>query len=404
MKKDSLPLDLSLCMIAKNEEEFLDRHLPVVAPLASEFIYVDTGSADKSITIAKKYTSKIFFKEWESDFAKVRNFALKKASKKWILVLDADEVISPRDFPLISSALKNHPGVGGFIFRQRSYLLDPDDENFIVNRTDYEEGKEFRGYMDVSVVRIFENKPSVHYTGAAHDMVEYSIAERPKIDLKIPIHHYGMARSREKIKEKDEEYLRQLKKDVENHPEIFKTRFTLGRHLYRLCRFQEAEEELLKAIDIRPSSDTAFLNLSMAVLEQGKIKEAEKSIKKSLEYNAVNPEAWNILGVIKVRENDLKKSEELFRNACRINPESPKFNCNLSSSLISQGKYEEAESIVAKILERFHDYVPALVNHLKILVCKKKYPQAVEVSKVILRLNKDFAATVKDILTKIKTS
>ena len=126
MKKENYHLDLTLCMIAKNEEEFLSKHLPMITPLVSEFIFVDTGSNDRSVQVASENGAEVFEREWQSDFAEVRNFAIRKATKKWILVLDADEIISPKDFPIIAEELEKNPDAGGFIFRQRNYLIDPD--------------------------------------------------------------------------------------------------------------------------------------------------------------------------------------------------------------------------------------------------------------------------------------
>ena len=46
--------------------------------------------------IAKKY-GKVYDFRWCDDFSKARNFSISKATKDWILVLDADEIISKDD-------------------------------------------------------------------------------------------------------------------------------------------------------------------------------------------------------------------------------------------------------------------------------------------------------------------
>ena len=158
MTAEYYDLDLSFCMIAKNEEHFLSLHCSVISPLISEFIFVDTGSTDRSMEIARQYGARIFQKKWENDFAAVRNYALKQATKKWILVLDADEIISPRDFPALASCLKSNPDAGGFVFRIRNYLNDPDYENWLPNLADCEEGKGYKGFTEFTVVKLFENK------------------------------------------------------------------------------------------------------------------------------------------------------------------------------------------------------------------------------------------------------
>ena len=78
-------------MIVKNEEKFLQRCLDSVD--VDEIIVVDTGSTDKTKEIARNYTGKVYDFKWVDDFSKARNFSISKATKEWILVLDADEVI-----------------------------------------------------------------------------------------------------------------------------------------------------------------------------------------------------------------------------------------------------------------------------------------------------------------------
>ena len=77
---------LSLCMIVKDEEQFLEQCLSSVKDLVDEIIIVDTGSTDKTIDIAKKFTNNIHNFKWCDDFSKARNESLKHATKDWILI------------------------------------------------------------------------------------------------------------------------------------------------------------------------------------------------------------------------------------------------------------------------------------------------------------------------------
>ena len=89
--------EISLCMIIKNEEETIGRCLESVKDLVDEIIIVDTGSSDKSKEIVSKYTDKIYDFEWVDDFAKARNFSFSKATKDYIMWLDADDVMLEED-------------------------------------------------------------------------------------------------------------------------------------------------------------------------------------------------------------------------------------------------------------------------------------------------------------------
>ena len=57
-------IQISLCMIVKNEEKVLERCLASVADMMDEIVIVDTGSTDRTKEIAKKYTDKIFDFKW----------------------------------------------------------------------------------------------------------------------------------------------------------------------------------------------------------------------------------------------------------------------------------------------------------------------------------------------------
>ncbi|MCI5731141.1 MAG: glycosyltransferase family 2 protein [Eubacterium sp.] len=86
-------VEISLCMIVKNEEKVLARCLDSIVDLMDEIIIVDTGSTDATKEIAARYTDKIYDFAWIQDFSAARNFAFSKATKDYIYTADADEVL-----------------------------------------------------------------------------------------------------------------------------------------------------------------------------------------------------------------------------------------------------------------------------------------------------------------------
>jgi glycosyltransferase involved in cell wall biosynthesis len=85
-------ITVSLCMIVKNEEKTLDRCLKSIQKAVDEIIIVDTGSTDKTKSIAEKYTDKIYDFEWINDFSAARNEAYSKATMDYQMWLDADDI------------------------------------------------------------------------------------------------------------------------------------------------------------------------------------------------------------------------------------------------------------------------------------------------------------------------
>src|SRR3989338_6646287 len=98
---------ISLCMIAKNEEKHIEECLNSVKDIVDEIIIVDTGRTDKTKQIGKKFNAKIFDFKWVDDFSAARNKSLKHATKDWILVLDADEVVESIDLNKIKELTKD---------------------------------------------------------------------------------------------------------------------------------------------------------------------------------------------------------------------------------------------------------------------------------------------------------
>ncbi|MBB4823307.1 glycosyltransferase involved in cell wall biosynthesis [Sporosarcina luteola] len=93
----SIPSELSLCMIVRDEEEVLERCLRSIHDLVDEIIIVDTGSTDRTKQIAKSFTDSIYDFEWMDDFAAARNYSFSQATKDYILWLDADDVLLDSD-------------------------------------------------------------------------------------------------------------------------------------------------------------------------------------------------------------------------------------------------------------------------------------------------------------------
>ena len=100
-------ISISLCMIVKNEEETLERCLNCVKDIADEIIIVDTGSTDKTKEIAYNFTDKVYDFKWCDDFSKARNFSFSKATKEYIMWLDADDIILEKDITKLKYLKEN---------------------------------------------------------------------------------------------------------------------------------------------------------------------------------------------------------------------------------------------------------------------------------------------------------
>ena len=86
-------MSLSVGLITYNEERRLGRTLESIKNIADEIIIVDSNSTDNTVEIAKEYGAKLYVENWKG-YGLQKNSVIEKCTKDWILLIDADEVIS----------------------------------------------------------------------------------------------------------------------------------------------------------------------------------------------------------------------------------------------------------------------------------------------------------------------
>jgi glycosyltransferase involved in cell wall biosynthesis len=88
-------LPISVCMISGAEAGRVGRALESIAGWTSELVVVlNDDVRDETEAIALKHGAKVFREPWKGHISQ-KNSAAAKATKEWILGLDADEVVSP---------------------------------------------------------------------------------------------------------------------------------------------------------------------------------------------------------------------------------------------------------------------------------------------------------------------
>jgi hypothetical protein len=84
---------LTVCIVAQNEERNLPRVLRSAQGIADEIVVVDGGSTDRTGEIAREFGARVHQREF-TNHADQKNFAASLSSNDWIFLLDADEEIS----------------------------------------------------------------------------------------------------------------------------------------------------------------------------------------------------------------------------------------------------------------------------------------------------------------------
>ncbi|MDL2248525.1 glycosyltransferase [Tyzzerella sp. OttesenSCG-928-J15] len=235
-------------MIVKNEEKNLLKCLDSIHDLVEEINIVDTGSTDKTIEIAKKYTDRIFFFEWINDFSAARNYSFSKATKEYILWLDADDVIYEED------RIK---------LKELKQTLNPEVD---IIYTDYICSKDENGnpLLTISKERIVRRSKNYQWKNKVHEMMELS-GKYAFVDFKI--HH-------EPFEAKDS-FTRNEKIIIETMKDNTATVREIGYHiqfLYVSKEYDEAIECFEKYEKEYSGNDyfniSVYLSVHMAYLEK----------------------------------------------------------------------------------------------------------------------------------------
>lgn len=192
---------ISVCLIAKNEEKNIEHCLASLANRECEIVLVDTGSVDKTIEIAGKYTDKIYHFPWINDFSAAKNYCISKASNDEILFIDCDEYWDEENsmpFENIEVELDNHSDeIGSVIIR-----------NFFTKDGMKQESQERVG-------RIFDRR-RFKYQGAVHEqLVSTTGLECQYFLLNVYLGHTGYDLSEAEKKAKAERNIDILLKEIE---------------------------------------------------------------------------------------------------------------------------------------------------------------------------------------------
>lgn len=112
---------ISVTVITLNEENEIGECLESVA-WADEIVVVDSGSSDRTIEIAKKFTDKVVYHEWPG-YAAQKNWAVDLATHRWILSLDADERVSRELREEIERLLLSSAPFAGYRIPRKNFFL-----------------------------------------------------------------------------------------------------------------------------------------------------------------------------------------------------------------------------------------------------------------------------------------
>ena len=113
---------LSVVVITKNAERLLEQSLNSVAKIANEIVLVDSESTDNTLDIAKRFNARIY-KHNTRNLGLQKEFGVNKAKYEWILILDSDEIVSPKLLKEIAKTITSKTKFYGYKIPYQNYLF-----------------------------------------------------------------------------------------------------------------------------------------------------------------------------------------------------------------------------------------------------------------------------------------
>ena len=238
-------LPISVCIIAKNEEKYIEECLKKIKPYGFEIVVTDTGSTDRTKEIALKYADKVLDFKWVNDFSAARNFCAANASNNWILALDCDEYMESLNVRILRILMQQNPKDVGVIRLKNIQMRDNDE----------------LGYSVDDMPRMY-NRNYYIYTKPIHEQL---VKKKDDVDelsgFLIPgeVIHHGYAITGEDMIKKQERNLEILYKAIEQEPENPYFYFQTGCSLQVLHKFEEAAAMYEKGLSFEVNYDKVYV-------------------------------------------------------------------------------------------------------------------------------------------------
>jgi glycosyltransferase involved in cell wall biosynthesis len=114
---------LTVLVPCKDEIQHIRACIDSVRPLADEILVADSGSTDGTLEAVRRLGDcRVIEREYVNS-ADFKNWAIPQAAHQWVLVVDADERVTPELVGEIQRLLASDPGCDGYSLRRDNFFL-----------------------------------------------------------------------------------------------------------------------------------------------------------------------------------------------------------------------------------------------------------------------------------------
>ncbi len=225
-------IPVSVCMIVRDEAESLARCFESLRPWVEDWVVIDTGSVDNSLSIAERYDARVEQMTWPADFSVARNRSLELARCPWILVMDADEEFDPASLDDLRQSIDN-PMASAYTVQVENRLSS--------GRSAW-----------VALPRLFRNDPQIRFSRPVHESVVPAL-RRAGLALTpsgVRLIHHGYLPEAIEAKQKYRRNQQLLRTHLEREPEDLYSQYKLAITLKEAHQRMERKKCFAQALDL----------------------------------------------------------------------------------------------------------------------------------------------------------
>ncbi|MCR1951675.1 MULTISPECIES: glycosyltransferase [unclassified Clostridium] len=302
---------LSVCIIARNEEENLSRCLKSVKSIADEIILIDTGSTDNTINIAQEFNAQVIKFPWNDNFSSARNKALEIASKDWILCIDCDEALDNTQVSKLKNVLNDSLYLG---FRLK-----------LINIID---NKPYKGEY---LLRIIKNNSGFYFSGRINEKLNNSLYNdsylNQILNLEFILYNFGYDYNEKQLTDRCNRNL-SIYLSYADKEKNYLYYYNIANEYFLLNKYTIAINNYIKAIELNDnyyiSSYLSFLIVKTYYIAQ-KYNKAILMGERYLLKNDAFREIYLLLSICYEKINNLEESRENLKLYLKLYEKVPQY-------------------------------------------------------------------------------
>ena len=374
-------MQISLCMIVRDNEAIIQESLQSICPWVDEMIVVDTGSRDRTPEIARSLGAKVSYFPWIDDFSAARNASLDAATGEWLFWMDSDDVISPECGQQLRALADgpHSPETLGYVMQVHCPGIPVTDVTVVDH------------------VKLIRKRPDLRFEGRIHEQILSAIrragGEVAWTDIYVT-HKHAALTPQDRLRKFTRD-LRILKTDLEERPEHPFVLFNLGMTLADMGEYEQACDYLDRSVRASGPQEShlrkAYALRIACSLQLGDTQQAEHTCQLARQMFPEDPELLFRAGIVAHQRKDypaaIARYRELLEGAqCADSPryfssrdagiQGYKARHNLATVYFEAEQFPLAELQWRLALEEIPTFEPALLGLGETLIRQRKLESA----------------------------